>query len=243
MTRNQVAKTLGAGAAIVAIVLAGMLIRSPRVQAQEDDDRDSNDPRIEQGFAIAPVPLNLDGKNRKLVGLGSYIVNAQGDCNGCHSAGPATEFLPGGVPYFNQHPTKINPATYLGGGNDFGPVSGPPSPHIITRNLTPSTKTGLPEGDHTFEQFLTILRTGKDFDHLHPNCSATVTTNCFPAFPPFDGDLLQIMPWPIYSNMTDHEIRAIYEYLKAIPCIQGNYPGPGGPGASIPPEPADRCSK
>jgi hypothetical protein len=234
---------LGAGAAIVAIVLAGMLIRSPRVQAQEDDDRDSNDPRIEQGFAIAPVPLNLDGKNRKLVGLGSYIVNAQGDCNGCHSASPATEFLPGGVPYFNQHPTKINPATYLGGGNDFGPVSGPPSRHIITRNLTPSTKTGLPEGDHTFEQFLTILRTGKDFDHLHPNCSATVTTNCFPAFPPFDGDLLQIMPWPIYSNMTDHEIRAIYEYLKAIPCIQGNYPGPGGPGASIPPEPADRCSK
>jgi len=175
MTRNQVAKTLGAGAAIVAIVLAGMLIRSPRVQAQEDDDRDSNDPRIEQGFAIAPVPLNLDGKNRKLVGLGSYIVNAQGDCNGCHSAGPATEFLPGGVPYFNQHPTKINPATYLGGGNDFGPVSGPPSPHIITRNLTPSTKTGLPEGDHTFEQFLTILRTGKDFDHLHPNCSASLT--------------------------------------------------------------------
>jgi len=243
MTRNQVAKTLGAGAAIVAIVLAGMLIRSPRVQAQEDDDRDSNDPRIEQGFAIAPVPLNLDGKNRKLVGLGSYIVNAQGDCNGCHSTGPATEFLPGGVPYFNQRPTKINPATYLGGGNDFGPVSGPPSPHIITRNLTPSTKTGLPEGDHTFEQFLTILRTGKDFDHLHPNCSATVTTNCFPPFPPFDGDLLQIMPWPIYSNMTDHEIRAIYEYLKAIPCIQGNYPGPGGPGANIPPEPADRCSK
>jgi hypothetical protein len=244
MTRNQVAKTLGAGAAIVAIVLAGVLIRSPRVQAQEDDDdRDSNDPRIEQGFAIAPVPLNLDGKNRKLVGLGSYIVNAQADCNGCHSAGPDTEFLPGGVPYFNQHPTKINPATYLGGGDDFGPVSGPPSPHIITRNLTPSTKTGLPEGDQTFEQFLKIMRHGKDFDQLHPNCSATVTTNCFPPFPPFDGDLLQIMPWPIYSNMTDHEIRAIYEYLKAVPCIQGNYPGPGGPGANIPPEPADRCSE
>jgi len=43
--------------------------------------------------------------------------------------------------------------------------------------------------------------------------------------------------------MTDHDIRAIYEYLKAIPCIQGNYPGPAGPGANIPPEPADRCSK
>src|SRR5205807_8649296 len=76
-----------------------------------------------------------------------------------------------------------------------------------------------------------------------PKCSANRTTNCFPPFPPFDGDLLQIMPWPIYGNMTDHDIRAIYEYLKAIPCIQGNYPGPAGPGANIPPEPADRCSK
>jgi hypothetical protein len=43
--------------------------------------------------------------------------------------------------------------------------------------------------------------------------------------------------------LTDHDIRAIYEYLKAIPCIQGNYPGPGGAGANIPLEPADRCSK
>jgi hypothetical protein len=29
------------------------------------------------------------------------------------------------------------------------------------------------------------------------------------------------MPWPIHQNMTDHDIRAIYEYLSAIPCIEG----------------------
>jgi hypothetical protein len=40
-------------------------------------------------------------------------------------------------------------------------------------------------------------------------------TNCVP--PPFDGDLLQIMAWPIYQHMTDHDLRAIYEYLSAIP--------------------------
>lgn len=123
------------------------------------------------------------------------------------------------------------PGDLFGGGRDFGTISGPPSPHIISRNLTPSTKTGLPEGDHTFSEFLEILRTGKDFDHLHPNCSAAVTTNCFPPVPPFNGDLLQIMPWPNFQEMTDHDIRAIYEYLSAIPCVQGNYPG----------EPADRC--
>ena len=37
------------------------------------------------GFRIAPVRLNLRGKNLALVGLGSYVVNAQGDCAGCHS--------------------------------------------------------------------------------------------------------------------------------------------------------------
>jgi len=49
-----------------------------------------------------------------------------------------------------------------------------------------------------------------DLDHLHPNLP-----------PPFDGSLLQIMPWPTFQNMTDHDLRAIYEYLSAIPCIQG----------------------
>jgi hypothetical protein len=220
--------------------MAGMLFSSPRGKAE--DRGDDSDSRIEQGFEIAPVHLNLEGKNRALVGLGSYIVNAQADCNGCHSAGPRTEFAMGGNPFFGQ-PEKVNPATYLGGGRNFGPISGPPSPDIVSRNLTPSTKTGLPEGDHTFEEFLTIIRTGKDFDHLHPNCSATVMTSCFPTNPPnppFDGDLLQIMPWPIQQHMTDHDIRAIYEYLKAIPCIQGNYPGPGVHG-NFPAEPADRC--
>jgi hypothetical protein len=27
------------------------------------------------------------------------------------------------------------------------------------------------------------------------------------------------MPWPVYQSMTEHELRAIYEYLRAIPCI------------------------
>ncbi len=42
---------------------------------------------------------------------------------------------------------------------------------------------------------------------------------CLP--PPFDGNLLQIMPWPTYHNLAEQDIRAIYEYLCAIPCIEG----------------------
>ena len=218
MTRKQVVKMAGAIATMVAMMFAGMLISSRRVQANEDEN-DREAARIRRGFEIAPVPLNLEGKNRALVGLGSYIVNAQADCNGCHSAGPATEFAGGGNPYFGQKPTKVNPATYLGGGRDFGPLPGPgPSPHIISRNLTPD-KTGLPEGGHSFSDFETILRTGVDMDHLHPTCTGAPDGNCLPK--PFDGDLLQIMPWPIHHNMTTHDLRAIYEYLSAVPCIEG----------------------
>lgn len=120
-----------------------------------------------------------------------------------------------------------NPKTYLGGGRDFGPLI-PGSAHIISRNLTPD-KTGVPEGGASFEEFVNSVRNGIDADHLHPTCTGAPNAGCIP--PPFDGSLLQIMPWPGFSKLTNHDLRAIYEYLSAVPCVQGNYPG----------EPADRC--
>jgi hypothetical protein len=74
-----------------------------------------------------------------------------------------------------------------------------------------------------------------------PSGTGAPNSGCIP--PPFQGDLLQVMPWPNFKDLTEHEMRAIYEYLKAVPCIQGNYPGIGGPLANIPPEPADRCTE
>ncbi len=64
------------------------------------------------------------------------------------------------------------------------------------------------------------MRTGVDLDNLHPQCPAgTVNSSCVPA--PFNGSLLQVMPWPTVQNMSDHDLRAIYEYLSAIPCNAG----------------------
>jgi hypothetical protein len=231
---------MGATLACAGLALTAMLISSPRGRADEDQGDDS-DPRIEQGFDIAPVPLNLEGKRRALVGLGSYIVNTEG-CNDCHSTGPKMQYAKGGNPYFGQ-PKQVNPATYLGGGRDFGELAVPPvgSAHIISRNLTPTPKTGLPGGDITFERFLEMIRHGKDFDGIHPTCTGSPYAGCIPK--PFEGDLLQVMPWPNFKDKTDRELKAIYEYLKAVPCIVGNYPGPDGPLANIPPEPADRCSE
>ncbi len=205
MTPMQLVK--GVGIATTVGVLTGMLVGSATVRARDDgqENASDSDARVKQGFNIAPVPLNLARKNRALVGLGSYFVNGVSGCNGCHSAGPATEFTPTGNPYLLMPPFSgtetVNPATYLGGGRDFGPFPGPGSPvNIISRNLTPD-KTGLPIGGDSFSEFLNTIRTGVDPDNLHPVLA-----------PPFNGTVLQIMPWPVYQKMRDRDLRAIYEY-------------------------------
>jgi len=173
---KQYIQPAGAVAFVGAIVLAGMSFRPPRVHADEGNNEDS---KIQQGFAIAPVPLNLKGKDRALVGLGSYIVNAQADCNGCHTLNPGVEYTPPGNPYLLMPPdgpfagkVVVDPTTYLAGGRDFGPVPGPGGiPHLYSRNLTPDY-TGLPEGGHTFSAFEQIMRHGWDLDLTHPRCTA-----------------------------------------------------------------------
>jgi hypothetical protein len=197
-----VRKLMGAGIPIASLAVAVALLNSPRVRADDEDNgKDGDESKVQQGFRIAPVQLNLHGKNRNLVGLGSYIVNAQGACNDCHTNPP---YAADGDPFQGQ-PTKINAAGYLGGGVQFGPFT--------SRNITPD-KTGRPEGGHTFAEFRQIIRTGIDLDNAHPQF----------------GPLLQVMPWPVYRNMSDRDLRAIYEYLSAIPCVEG---GPG--------EPSNRC--
>jgi len=225
MTRMQGMRAACVVAAFGVVSITVNLLHVPRVKAESESE--GGDSRIRIGFAAAPVPLKYSARNKDMVGLGSYLVNVAGDCNGCHSAGPKTEYTRGGNPYFKQ-PTQVNPATYLGGGRDFGPLI-PGSAHIISRNLTPDA-SGLPEGGNTFDQFEQIMRTGVDLDSLHPNCKGAPNANCIPK--PFEGSLLQIMPWPSLKSLSDHDLRAIYEYLKAVPCVQGNYPG----------EPADRCT-
>jgi hypothetical protein len=211
---------------IAALVITGLLSHSSTGQAQTTTADQDLQAKILKGFMIAPVPLNLLGKDPSMVGYGSYLVNAVGGCNDCHTLSSAAEYAAGGVPYFGQHPTKPDPTVYMGGGNDFGAFPADPFPHIISRNLTPDN-SGQPAG-YTFAQFLQIMRTGTDFFHLHPTCSGAPDGKCIPA--PFDGDLLQIMPWPIYQNMSDGDLQAIYTYLSTIPCLEG---GPN--------QPAHRC--
>jgi hypothetical protein len=209
----------------------------PGHAANDNNGAQDEKQMIRTGLAVAAssgIHLNMANKNPDMVGLGSYLVNVVADCNGCHSV-PPTTYAPGGNPYLLAGPTppffsgtkQINPATYLGGNQDFGSFGPGPAAEIISRNLTPD-KTGRPEGGNTLSQFMLIMRTGIDLDHAHPSCSSTITDNCL-AFP-FNGELLQVMPWPAFQNMTDRQLTAIYTYLSAVPCLEG---GPG--------EPPNRC--
>lgn len=154
------------------------------------------------GYKIAPVPLEVRGKTlreRALIGLGSYMVNAQGGCNDCHTN---PSYAPGGNPFLGE-PEKINADGYLTGSTPFGP--------FLSHNLT-RCQDGEPAGLN-FAEFLTVMRTGKDFKDS--------------ALPPGNTPLLQVMPWPVYGNMPTCELRAVYEFLKAIPAHPGCVPGGG----------------
>lgn len=180
--------------------LAGIVLTTVlgiKIPASDDD----SESRIRQGYSIAPVPLDLQGRNRALIGLGSYLVNGVGNCASCHTIGNG--FLAGGNPFLGQ-PTVVNIAAYLGGGTPFGP--------FVSRNLTPDAQ-GLP-GGLTLGEFRQVMRHGTDLKHLAPPVPS-------PAL-----DLLQVMPWPAHRHMTDRDLQAIYEYLTAVPCVEG---GPGTP--------------
>ena len=151
----------------------------------------SEESKVKRGYEIAPVPLNLQGRNRALVGLGSYLVNANGGCNDCHTW---PNYLPNGNPFLGQ-PEAINAEHYLAGGRPFGPFR--------SRNLTPNPNSTSTEAER-YAEFVSIMRTGWDPDQLHPQF----------------GPLLQVMPWPVYRNMTDRDLRAIFEYLQAIPSAE-----------------------
>jgi hypothetical protein len=242
ITMHKFYRTLTAAAVFAALIVAGMLFGSKSGQAANDNNGAQDEKQmIKIGLAFASsagITLNMTGKDPDMVGLGSYLVNVAGDCNGCHTSDPTMEYAPRGNPYLLfpafSGTKQVNAATYLGGGSSFGLFPGVDDAHpvpIISRNLTPDS-TGRPEG-HTLSEFKQILRTGIDMDNVHPSCSGSGPANCL-AFP-FNGALLQVMPWPNFQNLTDRQLDAIYAFLSAIPCLEGD------PGVDPSAPPPYRC--
>jgi mono/diheme cytochrome c family protein len=74
-------------------------------------------------------------------------------------------------------------------------------------NLTPDKATGL--GAWTPEIFMKALRTGKHRGDGRP--------------------ILPPMPWPMYKDLTDADLRAMFAYLQSIPAINNMAPPPLSP--------------
>jgi hypothetical protein len=145
--------------------------------------------------------LDLAGKDWALVGLGSYLVNTTG-CNDCHTH---PNWAANHNPFMGQS-KKIDPAVYLSGGRQFLKSDGK-TVIATSANITPDKISDRPAG-LTPVGFLEVMQTGHD-----PRDPA--------------GDLLQVMPWPLYQWKTKRELTAMYEYLRVIPSLPDNQnPGP-----------------
>lgn len=86
--------------------------------------------------------------------------------------------------------------TEWGGGREF-PF--PDGSILRSSNISPD-QTGI--GSWTKDQFLSIFHARSD--------STTLNTKLKP------GDFNSIMPWTMYGKMTDHDLEALYTFLKTV---------------------------
>lgn len=154
---------------------------------------------------------------------GKYIVTTSA-CNDCHT--PAKMGPNGPEPDMDRmlsgHPESLKitkPANLDPKGPWMAAVdatfttwSGPWG-ISYTANLTPDNNTGL--GQWTEQMFIDTIRKGK-----HMGTSR---------------DLLPPMPWPVFRNWTDDDIKSVWAYLRTIPAVSNHVPDPvPPPGAPAP---------
>jgi len=139
---------------------------------------------------------------------GKYFVLVQ-DCNGCHT--PFKNGEPDMTRMLSGHPQDITitaapklPPGWAVSISDTNTAWSGPWGISFTTNLTPDRDTGI--GGWTEDMFVKTIRNGK---HLGGG-----------------RGLLPPMPWKMYGNLTDADLKAVYAYLKTIPAIRNKVPSP-----------------
>lgn len=79
-----------------------------------------------------------------------------------------------------------------------------------TANLTSDAETGI--GKWSLRNFKDTIRTGRHFGRGRA--------------------LLPPMPWPVYRNLTDEDLEAVFAYLQSVPPIKNRVPQPAPPAAA-----------
>ena len=78
---------------------------------------------------------------------------------------------------------------------------------VYGANLTPDPETGI--GEWSIDELVQMIRSGLD-RHGHQQ--------------------LPVMPWPVYSRLSDQDARAIATYLKSLEPVRHQVPDPVEPG-------------
>jgi hypothetical protein len=157
-------------------------------------------------------PVAQAVSNDSLIARGAYLVNAVG-CDDCHSPkkmgahGPEIieESRFGGYPA-SRPLAKVDTNVIKNGWIMLGPdLTNAAGPWGISfaANIS-SSETGI--GNWSEKQFFKVIREGK--------------------FHGLDGsrDLLPPMPWFVYKNFNDEDIRAIFAFLKSTKPVENIVP-------------------
>ncbi len=176
-------------------------------------------------FAVTVFVISCDSKKEKttaaqaisndsLIKRGSYLVNAIG-CDDCHSPkkmgphGPEiieeTRFggYPAGRPIAKTDSNTIKNGWMMLGADLTSAVG--PWGMSFAGNIS-SDETGI--GNWTEQQFMTAIRKGK--------------------YKGLEGsrDLLPPMPWFVYKNLTDDDLRSVFAFLKSTRPVKNIVPAP-----------------
>lgn len=145
------------------------------------------------------------------VDRGRYLVMTSG-CHDCHT--PFVDGPNGSVPDMTRalsgHPAslvmppapKLPPGPWLTSGAATNTAWAGPWGVSFTANLTPDPETGL--GKWTRQNFIDTIKNGR---HMGGG-----------------RRLLPPMPAPVYANMTEDDLGAIFAYLKTLPPISNKVP-------------------
>lgn len=163
--------------------------------------------------------VQQDDLQARRVARGKYIVDTAG-CHDCHTPwkvgpnGPEPDMTLA----LSGHPEgmKLPPPPKLGNGPWVWTAAGTntafagPWGVSYTANLTPDRMTGI--GIWTEDIFLKTIRTGRHWGVSRP--------------------ILPPMPWTVYRNMTDEDLKSVFAYLRTVKPIRNQVPEP------LPPPPA-----
>lgn len=158
---------------------------------------------LSAALIAGPVDAKDDAATaRKRVERGKYLVLTSA-CNDCHSPKidemmtPDSKRLLSGRPLSSMPPAQATNEirTTL----DLTAWSGPWGISYAA-NLTPDKTTGI-GARYDEAKFIQTIRTGKK---------------------PEGEPLLPPMPWMVYKNFTDEDLKSIYAYLRTLPPVVNN---------------------